>query len=323
VSELRGAYDPLTSDTPLPRVARVGFRSVALTDDQKAMLRLLAQRGEEGYEDMAALMGISVEEVRERVKVALAEAAGERETAALSTSEPSPAPAVAPAAAQDPPSPPQPEPSASAPPANTPASRRTTRPAVPSLRLPKDRGALIGLGAGVLVLIALAIVLAVSGDSSGSGTGATAAGSSEGTSTTAAESSLTEAILTPTNGGEGSGKALFGRYKKNVLLQVEATGLEPSPQGKAYTIWLYRSPKIALQIGAVPVSNSGKIAAQFKIPAQLLAYVASGAFNQVDVALTDTAEYKAALEKAKGEKKLPPYTGESVLRGEITGPAIR
>jgi DNA-directed RNA polymerase specialized sigma24 family protein len=39
---------------------------VGLTDDQKAMLRLLAQR-EEGYDDMAALMGISVEEVRERV----------------------------------------------------------------------------------------------------------------------------------------------------------------------------------------------------------------------------------------------------------------
>jgi DNA-directed RNA polymerase specialized sigma24 family protein len=45
---------------------------VGLTDDQKAMLRLLAQR-EEGYDDMAALMGISVEEVRERVKEALAE----------------------------------------------------------------------------------------------------------------------------------------------------------------------------------------------------------------------------------------------------------
>ena len=33
---------------------------MGLTDDQKAMLRLLAQR-EEGYDDMAALMGISVE----------------------------------------------------------------------------------------------------------------------------------------------------------------------------------------------------------------------------------------------------------------------
>ena len=43
-----------------------------LSDDQKAMLRVLAQR-EEGYEDMAALMGISVEELRRRVKEALSE----------------------------------------------------------------------------------------------------------------------------------------------------------------------------------------------------------------------------------------------------------
>ena len=56
----------------------------------------------------------------------------------------------------------------------------------------------------------------------------------------------------------------------------------------------------------MPVGKEGKIAAQFKIPAQLLAYVASGAFNQVDIALTDTAEYKAALDKAKGENELPP-----------------
>jgi outer membrane biosynthesis protein TonB len=302
---------------------------VALTDDQKAMLRLLSQRGEDGYDDMAALMGISVEEVRERVKGALAEAAGEQ------APEPSPAPAPPPQAGpppapSTPPMPeaptPQPEPPATPPPAKSPASRpKPARAEVPSLRLPKDRGALIGLAAGAAVLLIFAVVLIVSGSGSGSDSSTTAAtgAPAEGASTTAAESSLTEAVLAPTDGGEGSGKALFGRYKKSVLLQIEAEGLEPSPQGQAYTIWLYRSPKIALQIGAVPVGKEGKIAAQFKIPAQLLAYVASGAFNQVDIALTDTAEYKAALDKAKGEKKLPPYTGESVLRGEITGPAIR
>ncbi len=293
---------------------------MALTDDQKAMLRLLSQRGEEGYDDMAALMGISVEEVRERVREALAEAAGEQ------APEPPPAPAPPPPA--EPVAPPtskaQPEPPAPPPRAKPPASRpRPTRPRVSNLRLPKDRGALIGLGAGVAALLIFAIVLIVSGSGSGSDSSTTAGTSTEGASTTAAESSLTEAVLAPADGGESSGKALFGRYRKSVLLQVEAEGLEASPQGKAYTIWLYRSPKIALQIGAVPVGQEGKIAAQFKIPAQLLAYVASGAFNQVDIALTDTAEYKAALEKAKGEKKLPPYTGESVLRGEITGPAIK
>jgi hypothetical protein len=43
---------------------------VALSDDQKAMIRLLAQR-EQGYDDIGALMGIGVDEVRAKVKAAL------------------------------------------------------------------------------------------------------------------------------------------------------------------------------------------------------------------------------------------------------------
>ena len=43
-----------------------------LSDDQKAMLRLLAQR-EQGYEDIAALMGLSVDDVRAKVTDALAQ----------------------------------------------------------------------------------------------------------------------------------------------------------------------------------------------------------------------------------------------------------
>lgn len=45
---------------------------MALSDDQKAILRLLAQRGEQGYEDLSALMGISPEEVHARAKDAAA-----------------------------------------------------------------------------------------------------------------------------------------------------------------------------------------------------------------------------------------------------------
>jgi len=301
---------------------------VALTDDQKAMLRLLAQR-EEGYEDMAAVMGISVEQVRERVKEALTEVDQPETPEPESTPTPAP-PAMPQPEAEAPapsPSPPAPEPAEDKPKPQQPPKRAAgKRPAqIPSLSLPKDRGALIGLGAGALVLVALAIVLALSGGGGSDSTTTSASETSaEGTNASnAASSSLTEAVLSPTNGGDASGKALFGRYKKNVLLQVEADGLSPSPDGKAYAIWLFRSPKVALQIGAVNVDDSGKIAAQFQIPAQLLGYIASGAFNQVDVSLISTADYKAAFTKAKAENKLPPYSGESVLRGEITGPAIK
>ncbi|HEX8752488.1 MAG TPA: Lrp/AsnC family transcriptional regulator, partial [Solirubrobacterales bacterium] len=44
---------------------------MGLSEDQKAMLRLLAQRGEQGYEDIAALKGLSVEEVRDQARAAV------------------------------------------------------------------------------------------------------------------------------------------------------------------------------------------------------------------------------------------------------------
>jgi hypothetical protein len=299
---------------------------VALTDDQKAMLRLLAQR-EEGYEDMAALMGISVEELRARVKEALSEV--EEPPAPAESPEPAtpPVPPPPPVMEQPPaatPQPPAPEPAPVTPP---PAPSTTAARPSPFARVrgSKDRGALIGVGAGALVVLVLVIVLILGGDDGGSSS-STATSGDGGTSLTAAEESkLTQAILEPADGGDASGRALFGRYKKSVLLQVEAEGLEPSPPGETYTIWLYRSPKLVLRIGAVPVEekDEGKLAVQLPVPTQVLSYVAGGAFDQVDVSLTSNAAYKAALAKAKAERRLPPYTGESVLRGEITGPAIQ
>ncbi len=282
---------------------------MGLTDDQKAMLRLLAQR-EEGYDDMAALMGLSVEEVRAKVKEALAEVDQEADV--------SPAGAPAP-----------PEPMRAREPTPAPAPQRPKRGAgppklpLPKPKLPKARGPAVGVAAGALVVVVLVIILIVGGSGGGSSADTTAAEGGEQQLTAAEEKNLTQAVLEPVGGGEGSGRALFGRYRKKVLLQVQAEGLEPSGKGRTYTVWLYRSPKLALQIGQVPVGSSGKIGAQFQIPAQLLAYVANGAFNQIDVSLTPTAEYQAAFQKAKSEKKLPPHVGKSVLRGEITGPAIR
>jgi hypothetical protein len=252
-----------------------------LSDDQKAMLRLLAQR-EEGYEDMASLMGIGVEELRARVKDALAEV-DQTKTA---------------------------------------AKARRPSPKLPSFA-GKNRSAVLGIGAGVAAALLLVIVLLVGGGDDGSSSGATNAQARSDEIAAAGNGQLTQAALAPTAGGDASGRALFGRYKKNVLLQVEAEGLDPSPAGQNYTVWLYRSPKLVLRVGAVPAAENGKIAVQFPVPTQLLAYVANGAFNQIDVSLTSEAAYKAEVAKAKRENRLPGYTGESVLRGKITGPAIQ
>jgi len=297
------------------------------------MLRLLAQR-EQGYDDLAALMGLSVEEVRAKVTEALAEVEAEGETAPdlppPAPAEPAPEPAKAEpvpepavpepqASEEEPPPPPRPKP-------KPPAAKAAARVSGPKISLPKDRGVQAALGAGLLVVIAIVVLLIVgsSGGSTGSGESASSASGGSGSNVNASENQqLTGAALTPVNGGEGEGRAIFGRVKKNAVLQVEATGLEPSPKGSDYTIWLYKSPKLALRVGAVRVTDNGSIAVQLPIPPELLGYIAAGAFNQIDISLTENAAYAAEVAKSKQEKRLPEQVGTSVLRGEITGPMIK
>jgi len=131
-------------------------------------------------------------------------------------------------------------------------------------------------------------------------------------------------VLSSANGSDASGRAVFGRVgKEEIVLQVTAEGLEPTGKGQSYTIWLYRTPKLALRVGSVPVGDAGRLGARFAIPAELLAYVASGAFNQVYVSRTANAAYRREVARAKKNSSIPRYTGETVLTGEITGPIAK
>jgi len=288
---------------------------VALTDDQRAMLRLLAQRGEEGYEDIAALMGITVDEVRQRVKEALVEVAEPEATP--EAPEPPAAPAPPPH-----PTPEAPQPVVEEPPAPSTAAGKQ-RPRLPNAKLPKDRGALIGLGAGLLVLIVLAIVLIVGGSSSSTDTPASTESAQGGTTPATSENAnLTQAVLSPVDGSDASGTALFGRFKKNVLLQVTAEGLEPSPSGQSYAIWLSHSGKAMVPVGTAKVPDSGNLAARFQIPTAVLVLVARSAFDEIDITRTTDATLSAAIAKARQSKSESAYTGTDVLRGKITGPFV-
>jgi hypothetical protein len=287
---------------------------VALSDDQKAMLRLLAQR-EQGYDDLASLMGLSVDEVRARVKEALEEL--DKEEAAA----PPPLPPEPPKA--EPPAPPkatEPE-KPETPPRVAPSPPPPTRKQRTKSSLPTGRRMRVAAGAAgtlALVLIFLLIAGVFGGGDDGNGSsGSTTAGAP--TTTTAESSRTTQAILSPADGGDAGGEALFGRIRNTAVLQVQAEGLDPSPPGDLYTVWLYRSPRIALRVGAVRVTDSGGISAQFPVPTEVLSYVAGGGFDQIDVSLTSTADYSAEVALAKREQRLPAYTGDSVLRGEITG----
>lgn len=286
---------------------------MALSDDQRALLRLLAQR-EEGYEDIAALKGLSVAEVRAEVKDALAELQADDR----------PAPPTAP------PSPPAETPTAipgSSASTASPASKagRSAVPSDPRRAVTPERRRLVLLAAGGLGIVALVIgAIAIFSGGSGSSSGEASAGGAETAAAAAESGNVTQAVLKAADGSEASGRAIFGRVgKKEVVLQVTAEGLQPAESGQSYTVWLYRTPKLSLRVGSVAVGDSGRLGARFPIPAELLAYVASGAFDQIYVSRTEDAAYQAEVTRAKKSKSLPRYTGETVLTGEITGPVVK
>jgi hypothetical protein len=176
-------------------------------------------------------------------------------------------------------------------------------------------------------LIALLLILFVTGtvDIGGGDDDSSSGGQADGGGqlSPAEEEKVTQARLRPVGGSDASGRAIFGRVgQEEVALQATGQGLEPSGDGDSYSIWLYRSPKLALQVGSVKVRENGALAARFPLPPELLAYVASGAFPQVYVSRTDDAELRRLLNQARKENELPRYTGETVLRGKVTGPIV-
>jgi len=292
------------------------------------MLRLLAQR-EEGYEDIAALKGMSVEEVRAEVKEALNQLAVDREAGV----EPPPAPAKAeappqPSEAAKPSSPPAEEPKAEEPP---PASPRPSPPAKPPRQpsrptVPPERRRLLAMAGGALGIVAVVLgaIAIFSGGSDSNSSSAATSGAGAETAAGAETGKVTQAVLEPADGGDASGNAVFGKVgKEEIVLQVTGENLELTDSGQSYTVWLYRSPKLSLRVGSVPVSDEGKLGARFTIPAELLAYVASGAFDQIYVSRTSDAAYQQEVAEAKKNKSLPRYTGETVLTGQITGPIAK
>jgi hypothetical protein len=308
---------------------------VALSDDQKAILRLLAQRGSQGYEDLAALMGISVDEVHRRAKQAAADLEGEG----------IPAPSI-------------PEPGGEAKAADTPPPPRKPEPIKPipkhehghgpkeiarEAKLLENRG-LWAILAGVAIVVLFVIILFVAGGDDGSD-------SSDPTTASAPQSNCekptaaapeangkaiavlaasaikagkepTRSVLNPVDGSEARGLVVFGRVKNSLALQVAAEGLPPLPKCGGYTVWLAASPSKMLPLASTEVSKNGQIRAQVGVPVEILAYLANETFDQIAITATDESQLKATLAAATKEKAAPQYTGTEVLRGTVSGPIV-
>jgi hypothetical protein len=317
---------------------------VGLSDDQKAILRLLAQRGEAGYEDLSALMGISAQEVYARAK----DAASQLEAEGI------PAPPIPePSGGGESPPPPQvekPAPKEEEQPKPAPALPKgpPKPPLKEELKLLENRGLWAILAGVAILVIFLVIVLVGSGSDSGSSGDTNASGSSGSASVTASScenvgkapkpdgkavaalaaatlknggKEATRAVLQPVDGSESGGLAVFGRVKKSLALQVVAEGLSPS-SNCGYTIWLAASEKKMLPLASTKVGKDGKLGTQVEVPVEILAYLANETFGQIAVTRTDESQLKASLAEATKEKKAPVYTGTEVLRGTVTGPIV-
>jgi hypothetical protein len=319
---------------------------VALSDDQKAILRLLAQRGAAGYEDLSALMGISVEEVERRAKAA----------AAALEDEGIPAPEIpeagggggSPSVAKDgeappgEPAPPKPRDKTPLPPAVKPTRAlpkgEPKPPLKRELKLLEGRGLWAILAGVAIVVLFLIFIFASGGDDDSGDSSASATADSCKVTGKAPEPSgeniealavaavktgkeVTRAVLNPVDGSEAKGLAIFGRVKNSLALQIAAEGLPPSGEC-GYTIWLAASPQKMLPLASTKVTKDGAINAQVEVPVEVLAYLANETFGQLAITRTDESQLKASLAAATKEKQAPEYTGTEVLRGSVRGPIV-
>ncbi len=313
---------------------------MALSDDQKAILRLLSQRGEQGYADLSALMGVDAAEVHRRAKKA----------AAALEEEGIPAPVIpdppgvgggdggSPSVAKDgeappgePPSP-QPQPTVPAKPTEPVAALPKGPPKPPlrkELKLLENRGLWAILAGAAIVVLFVVFVLSGGGNGGGDST-TTATTAASGGAVAALEAAsergsrkVTKASLEAVGGGDATGVAIFGRVKKSLALQVAAEGLEPTGKGESYTIWLAASPDKMLPLASTnEVGEDGKLAAQVEAPVEVLAYLANETFGQIAITRTEDSRLEASLREATKKKQAPAYTGEEVLLGDVTGPIV-
>lgn len=310
---------------------------MALSDDQKAILRLLSQRGEQGYEDLSALMGVDAVEVHRRAQEAAAqleaegipapaipEPSGGGGSATTAPREPEPAPPPAPAA-KKPETLKEPEaPKAALPPG------KPKPPLRKELKLLEGRGLWAILAGAAIVVLFVVFVLFGGGDDGGGDTTTTSSSaSSDGTVAALTKASeggnrkVTKASLEAVDDSDAIGVAIFGRVKDSLALQVAAEGLEPTGDGESYTIWLAASPERMLPLASTDeVGDDGRLAAQVEVPTEVLAYLANETFGQIAITRTDDSQLEASLAKATKAKQAPVYTGDGVLRGDVTGPIV-
>jgi hypothetical protein len=251
-----------------------------LPPDQRAVLLLLVRQGK-SHAEIAEMLGIPADTVRDRARAAL-------DALAQEPSEPR---GAAPAPAGDDPAQARvsrgarsPEPVASPPPPAQ-ARSRQTRDTGLSSTLPSSRRSGALLLAALVVIIVVAVILITSGGGSthkSSSTQSTATGattttpSTSKTSTTSSTSTASGkkptldkqiALTSPEPNSKTVGLAEVLSEGSKRAFYIAAEHLPPST-GFFYAVWLYNSPTSSVALGKIPpVSSNGQAQGGALLPA--------------------------------------------------------
>ena len=321
---------------------------MAISPDQQATLQLLLERGQ-SYDDLARLLGDETDAIRARARAALTELGGadpDRNVGLtdylLGQADPigradavrhlrdDPADhqlaadlcetlrAMYPAAEL---------PRLPGEPRSTGRRRRPARPAEPGTEKTPRRSPLAGLNqsqtrviaiAGVAGILLLAVVLGIAGAFGGGDDDEPSAATTAGTSTTAATDEQVQRVaLTPVDGGDATGEAVFGLASGDqAFVDVTIDGLDPAPSDRTYVVWLMLTGDEGYPLAPISVSENGSFQNRFSIPAAILPVVARVRFVDVSIAPVKTIQklVEDAIENTALVIKEP---GEVILRGEI------
>ena len=252
-----------------------------LAEDQLALLRLLVEG--EDYDSVAGLLGTSAGNVAERARAALAslEADGSRDALAAA--------AGARLAELD---------------------GRASEPARAPERAvgagTRRRAVAVAVAALAAAGAAVALFVIAGG------------GGGQATSTGPAADPTEDAVrvrLEPVGSSHGSGSAVLRRVADLPVIDVDARGLEPSPSGRSYVVWLLGEGDRGVPIAFRSVGPDGKFSGRARIPAAAAGLLPS--IETLEMTLADERQASAAIRSAARSRTLPPRVGEPVLRGSL------
>jgi hypothetical protein len=302
------------------------------------MLQLLLER-DQSYDDIASVLGVGRDEVRERARAALTELQGLEPDAKLADYLVGQADPVGRADAarllQD-------DPEALALASSLVARLRSLAPEAELPKLPEPAGrhaesrpttlsqgqrrSLFGLVGGAVVV--LGVILAIAGVFGGGDENV-----SEPEATGQGADDAIEVSLEPQGKFSARGEALFGiATADQPFVDLSLEGLESLPAEQAYVLWFLLTPDQGYPISPFEPREDGTFSDRFPIPDFAADIVRRARF--IDVSFTDRAALSAQVDEfarrlgrtRQLEQPLLRYEGESVLRGELPttgGPALQ